>query len=555
MQKFKVWECQVCAWIYDEVKGCPEEGIAPGTRWEDIPSDWLCPECGVGKEDFDMVAISESEAESVDQVVSSAAAEDESFIEYSIWECQVCAWVYDESKGWPEDGIAPGTKWQDVPNDWLCPECGVGKADFDMLEVKRVKVNAEAEKTAEQPPISPEQDIAIAGEIDETLAPIVIIGTGLAGYNLVKEIRKTDHSTPIHLYTNDDGTFYSKPLLSTGFAKKKSAQDLAGQSAEQMAEQFNVQIHIYTPVKSVDTAAKTITLADGCYQPYSKLVFATGASCIQAPLTGDGLHHVYSVNDLLDYNKFRTLAKHKKHILIIGAGLIGSEYANDLVQAGHQVSVVDPMPTVLSTLMPEPAGKSVEAALANAGVKFHFGTVVESVNNRSGGVSATLNNGTTIEADIVLSAIGVRPNIGLAQANGIATGRGIVTDRYLATNAADVYAIGDCAQVADHVLFYILPMMAQIKALAKTLAGNPTEVSYGVMPVIVKTTLFPVTVNPPARNSDGSLVSGQWQVEVDAPTGVRAVYRQGEQVLGFALTGDQVSAKAELEAKCPPVLA
>ncbi len=543
MSEYKIWECQVCAWIYDEAKGCPEEGIAAGTRWEDIPDQWTCPECGVSKADFDMVAISSLASAAVQPEQSKAAV----VLEYSIWECQVCSWVYDESKGWPDDGIAPGTRWQDIPADWLCPECGVSKSDFDMREIKKV---AAAEVLSDINPVA-----AAKAEPVVAQAPIVIIGSGLAAYNLVKEIRKLDQSCAIHIYTSDDGNFYSKPLLSTGFAKNKSAAELVGQTAEQMAEQYQLQIHIFTRITAIDTRAKQIVVGDnGSIQPYSKLVIATGANSIQPPLAGNGLHKVHSVNNLSDYARFRTLAKPKQKILIIGAGLIGSEYANDLLQAGYQVEVVDPMPTVLASLLPAVASASVERALRSAGAAFHFGAVVQQVDNDRDGVLVKLSNHQEIKADLVLSAIGVRPNMALAQAANLTTDRGIVTDKYLQTSASDVYAIGDCAQVEKHLLFYILPLLAQVRALAKTLTGTLSSVHYPVMPVMVKTTLFPVVANPPPRQQDGSLVPGEWVIEQVSDQGVKALYRRGNQLLGFALTGDQVSAKAVLERQCQALM-
>lgn len=555
MSQYKVWECQVCAWIYDEAKGWPDDGIAPGTRWQDIPTDWLCPECGVGKDDFDMVAISDSETMPAAVTLEKADVHLET-IEYSIWECQVCAYVFDESKGWPDDGIAPGTAWQDIPKDWLCPECGVGKDEFEMLEVKRVQVQVanttdtiEPQKNADSIPLNSNQ---ISQQVDQTKPAIVIIGTGLAGYNLAKEIRKQDGSTPIKMFSNDDGAFYSKPQLSTGFAKNKSAQELVSQSAEQMAEQLHAEIHIFSPITAIDTQAKTITCRNNGVHQYGKLILATGARCIEAPLTGDGFNHVYSVNDLLDYARFRTIAKHKKKVLIIGAGLIGCEYANDLLQTGFTVEIVDPMPTLLANLLPEKASASVVSALTAAGAKFHFDTVIDNIDNNSNGsgVIATLKNGETITADIVLSAIGVRPNLALANAAGIVTERGIVTDRQLQTSVSNIFAIGDCAQVEQHLLFYILPLMAQIKALAKTLSGEATRVSYAAMPVIIKTTLFPVVVNPPARSANG-----EWHYEVVTNQGVKALFKDSSgQLLGFALTGDQTFARAELEKQCPAVL-
>lgn len=113
----------------------------------------------------------------------------------SKWECIVCGLIYDEAKGWPDDGIAPGTKWEDVPEDWLCPDCGVGKEDFELLEEAPVDDTPHHEEPV----------------VDKVHAPVVILGTGLAGYGLAKEFRKYDENTPLILITSDDGRSYPSP--------------------------------------------------------------------------------------------------------------------------------------------------------------------------------------------------------------------------------------------------------------------------------------------------------------------------------------------------------
>ena len=129
----------------------------------------------------------------------------------SKYECIVCGLIYDEKEGWPDDGIAPGTRWADVPEDWLCPDCGVGKEDFELLEEAPVDDTPHHEEPV----------------VDKVHSPVVILGTGLAGYGLAKEFRKHDDSTPLILITSDDGRSYSKPMLSTGYTKNHSANDLA----------------------------------------------------------------------------------------------------------------------------------------------------------------------------------------------------------------------------------------------------------------------------------------------------------------------------------------
>jgi rubredoxin-NAD+ reductase len=455
----------------------------------------------------------------------------------SRWECIVCGLIYDEKEGWPDDGIAPGTKWEDVPEDWLCPDCGVGKEDFELLEEAPVDDTPHHEEPV----------------VDKVHAPVVILGTGLAGYGLAKEFRKHDAETPLILITSDDGRSYSKPMLSTGFTREQGADDLAQMDAGNMARTLKASVWTMTKVNEIDTAQQLIKVGDAQTAiHYSKLVLAVGADVIRPPINGNGLELVYSVNDLLDYADFRTaMTKNDvKKVCIIGGGLIGCEYTNDLINGGFEVEVVDPLGYCLPTLLPETAGKAVQAALEAKGAKFHFGPLVTEVNKAENGVTVTLDNGATIDADIVISAVGVRPRIDLAQASGIETNRGIVTNRLLETSAPNVYAMGDCAEVAGHVLVYVAPLMAAAKALGKTLAGEPTQVSYPAMPVTIKTPACPVVVAPPAQGADG-----EWQINADG-NNVNAQFRNSAgDLLGFALTGEATKEKLALQKELPAILA
>ena len=161
-----------------------------------------------------------------------------------------------------------------------------------------------------------------------------------------------------------------------------------------------------------------------------------------------------------------------------------------------------------------------------------------------------LNNGEKIAADIVVSAVGVRPRTELAAASGIQTNRGVLTNRLLETSAPNVYAMGDCAEVNGHVLVYVAPLMAAARALGKTLAGEPTEVSYPAMPVTIKTPACPVVVAPPAADAEGD-----WTISADGSS-VKAEFRSaGGDLLGFALTGDATREKMALQKELPAIMA
>ncbi|MFZ5592709.1 MAG: FAD-dependent oxidoreductase [Pseudomonadota bacterium] len=375
--------------------------------------------------------------------------------------------------------------------------------------------------------------------------PIVIIGSGLAGYTLARELRKLDKDTPLHIITADDGRFYSKPMLSNALANSRTPEQIATASTEQMAAQLGATILTRTRANAIDTLRHAVTI-DGDEITYSKLVLALGADVIKPPLEGNAVDAVMPVNDLTDYTRFRAAITNAKRTTIIGAGLIGCEFANDLCSAGFEVDVIAPGAVPLNRLLPEAAGHALREGLAHIGVNWHLGRTVQHVNRAAAGYRLTLSDGSTLETDTVLSCVGLRPRTALAQSAGLRVDRGIVVDRQLAASTADVYALGDCAEVEGLVLMYVMPLMNAARALAKTLAGQPTPVVYPAMPVAVKTPTHPVVVCPPPPG-----VSGEWQSET-LENGVRALFYDAENRLrGFALTGGTVGEKNALAKEVP----
>ncbi|MGA7802043.1 MAG: FAD-dependent oxidoreductase [Gammaproteobacteria bacterium] len=379
--------------------------------------------------------------------------------------------------------------------------------------------------------------------------PIVIVGTGLAGYTVARELRKLDQSAPVTMITADDGRFYAKPNLSNGYGLGKQAHELAMNDAQTMAHQLNATVYTGARVEAIEPQQHCLVLAERT-QPYDRLVLALGADPIRLALEGTGTDAILSVNDLQDYARFRAAMADKRRLVILGAGLIGCEFANDLQAAGVTVSVIDPADEPLARLAPPPVGRALREGLAAIGVDWHMGTVARHVDRHDTGVRVSLADGTELEADVVLSAVGLRPRVALAQAAGLVTERGIVVDRLLRTSAADVYGLGDCAEVAGLVLPFVMPIMHAARALAKSLAGTATEVRYPAMPVVVKTPSLPVVVAPP-----GAAATGRWQVETTVG-GVRARFLAQDDggLLGFALAGTAVAEKQALTKALPPTL-
>jgi rubredoxin-NAD+ reductase len=224
--------------------------------------------------------------------------------------------------------------------------------------------------------------------------------------------------------------------------------------------------------------------------------------------------------------------------------------------ANHPVTVFDVAPQPLGRLLPPKAGAFFAEKLSTAGVDFEFATgitQVDKTDGNNGDYLLSTADGKQFKADLVLSAIGLKPAIELAAAASLKTNRGIVVDKKLQTSAPDVYALGDCAEVAGLVLPFILPIMNAARALAKTLAGEPTDLSYPAMPVVVKTPACPTVVSPPAVGAEGAWV--EEEIEGEGGKGVRALFKSSDgKLLGCALLGEASKERQAIAAQLPPVL-
>ena len=380
---------------------------------------------------------------------------------------------------------------------------------------------------------------------------ITIIGTGLAGYNLAKEIRKHDKSIPLTMITADGGESYSKPMLSNALSKGKTAEQLVLSNAEKIASQINAKILTRTYVKSINTEKRIIESDNGEFS-FSSLVLAIGASQRRPPISGDATGSVITVNDLDDYRQFQKALEDVNTVAIIGAGLIGCEFANDLLSLNKKVIVIGSSASPLDRLLLPEIGQLLQAKFQEEGIEWRLGVRAESVNLEKElpcRYSLSLSNNTKIGADLVVSATGLMPNTELAANAGVMVNKGILVDRFLETNVDGVYAIGDCIEIHGMVLPYVLPIMNCARALAKTLSGNKTQVTYPAMPVVVKTPAYPIVVAPPDDKA-----AGKWHLEIDS-SGAKALYLNDQQNLeGFILTDKKVSEKQELTKRLPMVL-
>jgi rubredoxin---NAD+ reductase len=373
---------------------------------------------------------------------------------------------------------------------------------------------------------------------------IVVVGSGLAGFGVLRELRKLSPDAKLTMVTVEDGHFYSKPALSTALAKGKTAETLISSNAEKMIAQLRLDARIGREAESIDRGGKALCTTGGPI-PYDKLVLAMGATPFRPEIDGDAAHRAISVNQLEHYANFREQLPDGAHVLIMGSGLVGTEFANDLITNGYQVSVVDMLPLPLAQLVPPAVGESVRDVLANEGVEWHLGRKVVAINYRgdSTGYVATLDDGNTVETDLILSAVGLRPSVALAQEAGIDVGIGIKVNQYGQTSDPNIYAIGDCAEYRHGLSAYVTPIMAAARGIAPSVLGTPTEIHFPPLAVQVKTTLFPINLLPPTRDCIG----GWHRTESDADGDKHLFIDGGGVVRGYVLTRNKTEQRTEMD--------
>lgn len=369
--------------------------------------------------------------------------------------------------------------------------------------------------------------------------PVILIGTGVAGYTFAKAWRQLDADTPLLIITEDDGVSYSKPMLSNAWGKKKTPSSLAMADADTMAAQLNATILTHTQVTSIDTEAHCIQTSNETYS-YSKLILATGAAPISLSLDGDK-DALWQVNSLSHYRDFHPILSEKNHLAIIGCGLIGCEFANDAMLAGKQVTLIGMEDQLLPNLIPPQMAEVLLERFTESGIRFLPERTAIRIEHNDTGATLSLNTGETVQADICLAAVGIRPRLELARAANITCNTGIVIDNTLATSAADVYAIGDGVEFEGMVRSYIAPILLQARTLAEHIADKEDKkyLFYPALPMTVKTPAYPMACVIPKGE-------GSWEVDTnDAGICARYIDNKGH-MIGFALSEDRCQEKMAL---------
>lgn len=408
--------------------------------------------------------------------------------------CMGCGHVYDESCGEPKSDISAGTRFADIADDWSCPLCGVKKSGFTPYE---------EDKTA---------DVVTA--MSGASRGVVVIGGGLAGWSVVEAIRALDKEVPVTLIADDNADRYHKPMLSVAISQGKRPKDLVRTTAEDAATTLNIRVLAKIRVIGIDAGAKLLDTTNG-QVAYDDLVLAVGACPVYpASIAHDMAWHV---NSLEKFAEFQQRLDSPKHIAIVGAGMVGTELAEDLVNAGHQVSLIATSEYPLSNLLPGMAGERVLDAIKGIGVNWLGGCGVEQIQRNAEGCQLTLSNATadkaTLVADEVVVATGLMVDAQLPVSAGVDFDEkvGIAVDsQTLQTSVPHIYAIGDCIAIDGVPCRYVMPHRAQAAAIAQQILGQDGAYSHKAPMIRLKNKSISVTATGSPRGA------GEWQVMSDA---------------------------------------
>ncbi|MEH2919564.1 NADH:flavorubredoxin reductase NorW [Samsonia erythrinae] len=361
---------------------------------------------------------------------------------------------------------------------------------------------------------------------------IVIIGAGFAARQLIRQLRKQDAHCPIRLITADSGDEYNKPDLSHVMSQRQHADDLTKMQAATFAEETRITLQANTRVTAIDRHSQQVICGAERYD-YHKLVFATGARAIVPPIAGR--EHMMTLNSQQEYRTHEERLWQAERVLILGAGLIGTELAMDLGRAGKRVTLVDCAGTILSALMPPEVSARLHFTLTQQGISLLLNTTLQTLEKTESGVQARFTDGRTLEVDDVISAIGLQPNAQLAKAAGLTVQKGIETNAQLQTSDPQIYALGDCAEINGRLLPFLQPIQLGAITLAKNLLGASEALTLPPMLVKIKTPLFPLQMAGDTTNNDL-----HWQQEWNAQ-GLVAKALDDRQILrAFVVGGERM---------------
>ncbi len=322
--------------------------------------------------------------------------------------------------------------------------------------------------------------------------PLVIIGNGMAAAKLVEELgRQALGRYAVLVVGAEPHLAYNRVLLSSVLAGEMTGAETELKPRTWWEAQGVTLVYGRRAI-AIDRETREVVLEDGARLPYAKLVLATGSDPIRLPKPGMDLSGVVAFRDHADVGTMLAAAGPATRAVVIGGGLLGIEAAWGLAATGTRVTLVHLMDRLMERQLDAEAASLLKAALESRGITVLLGADTAAVEGESCVEAVRLADGRVLPCDIVVSAVGIRPNATLAREAGLNTGRGVVVDDQLATSDPAIHALGECAEHRGTCYGLVEPAYAQAAALARHLAGRPASYEGTVLATNLKVSGVPV---------------------------------------------------------------
>ncbi len=305
---------------------------------------------------------------------------------------------------------------------------------------------------------------------------LVVVGNGMAAMRTAEELLARDPDRhDITVIGAEPHPNYNRILLSSVLAGEKTLDEIIINPRDWYVE-HGIELIAGAAVTAIDRIAKTVTLADSRIIPYDRLLLATGSKPLAPPIPGLGLPGVCAFRDIGDVEAMIEAARSRRRAVVIGGGLLGLEAAWGLKRRGMSVALVHLMPSLMERQLDPAAGELLRRDLDARGIAFFTNGQTEEILGTERAEGVRLADGREIAADLVVLAIGIRPNIDLARGADLAINRGIKVGDDLRTSDPDIYAVGECIEHNGQVFGLVAPIWEQAKVCGARLAGDAAAV-------------------------------------------------------------------------------
>ncbi|MGZ3290905.1 MAG: NAD(P)/FAD-dependent oxidoreductase, partial [Xanthobacteraceae bacterium] len=307
--------------------------------------------------------------------------------------------------------------------------------------------------------------------------PLVIVGNGMAAARLVDELTKVALGRyAVAVIGEEPRLAYNRVLLSSVLAGETASHDIELRPAQWWRDR-GVTLKYGCVATEIDVGRRELKIANEESISFSKLVLATGSTPLRLSVPGADLAGVHTFRDSRDVDLLLTLAAQKKRVVVVGGGLLGLEAAYGLAKAGAQVALIHLMDRLMERQLDAPAAELLKTLVERKGVKVLLNANTARLHGKARVEGVELTDGRRIDADAVIFAAGIRPNVALAKDAGIPVNRGIVVDDCLQTGAPDIFALGECAEHRGICYGLVEPAYEQARVLARHLSGG--SATYG----------------------------------------------------------------------------